>query len=317
MGERRDRRSWSARLVLAPTTSTEPSLAPSGCWVFNAWTATGRDRNEWRERDEEAIDCPGLLLVLTVGIVPASAITWGEPDTEHDNVGAMVVGLPTEDGGVPVQASSGTLIHERVFLTAGHCTAGWEGTGIETFWVNFDADALNEGTLLEVEEVIPHPDYYWGPTSNPHDVGVLILKEAVEDITPATLPDEGLLDDLKKEGVLNQGKEKAKFTVVGYGGTLYWPPPEVDYDDVRQYAVSEYRALLKSWLRMSQNQATEDGGTCYGDSGGPAFWVDEEGDEILVGVTSWGDAQCVATGFNYRVDIPDTLNFIDDVIDGL
>ncbi len=64
---------------------------------------------------------------------------------------------------------------------------------------------------------------------------------------------------------------------------------------------------------MSQNQATGDGGTCFGDSGGPAFWT-EDGDEILVGITSWGDAQCVASGLNYRVDISDTLSFIDAVV---
>ncbi|MFN2289771.1 MAG: trypsin-like serine protease, partial [Anaerolineae bacterium] len=76
--------------------------------------------------------------------------------------------------------------------------------------------------------------------------------------------------------------------------------------------------LLKAWLRMSQNQATGDGGTCYGDSGGPAFWTDPDtGTEVLVGVTSWGDAPCVSSAFNYRVDIPETLDFIADVIAGL
>jgi secreted trypsin-like serine protease len=65
---------------------------------------------------------------------------------------------------------------------------------------------------------------------------------------------------------------------------------------------------------MSQNQATCDGGTCFGDSGGPAFLMKPDGSEILVGISSWGDANCVATGFNYRVDIPETLSFIDSVI---
>jgi secreted trypsin-like serine protease len=66
---------------------------------------------------------------------------------------------------------------------------------------------------------------------------------------------------------------------------------------------------------MSQNQATGDGGTCYGDSGGPAFWKDPKTEiETLVGVTSWGDVPCVASAFNYRVDIADTLDFIADVI---
>jgi secreted trypsin-like serine protease len=257
----------------------------------------------------------GTLLILTVVAAPVAAITWGQLDTEHTNVGAMVVDWP---GYGPYQVCTGTLVHPRVVLTAGHCTEGWEGTGVETFWVNFDQDALNEATLLVVEEVITHPDYWWGPTSNPRDVGALVLAEPVtDDIAPANLPYEGFLDDLRKEGELNQGKTKAKFTLVGYGGTLDWPPPKVEYEDVRQFSVSEYRALLKAWLRMSQNQATGDGGTCYGDSGGPAFWTEPDGTEILVGITSWGDASCVASAFNYRVDIPDTLDFIDEVIDGL
>ncbi len=49
-------------------------------------------------------------------------------------------------------------------------------------------------------------------------------------------------------------------------------------------------------------------------SGGPAFWVAEDGTEIIVGITSWGDAQCIVTGYEYRVDIPQTLDFIGGVL---
>jgi len=181
--------------------------------------------------------------------------------------------------------------------------------------VNFHQYALNTKTLLEVEKVITHPDYNWGPTSDPHDVGVLVLEKPVKKrIQPATLPEEGFLDQLLAEGKLRQGSGGAKFTLVGYGGLLDWPPPQISYDDERRFAESEYQTLLKAWLRMSQNQATCDGGTCFGDSGGPAFWTEPDGSEILVGITSWGNANCVATGFNYRVDIPETLDFINDVI---
>ena len=252
-----------------------------------------------------------LLLVLVVGALPSAAITWGELDTEHTNVGAMVVDWP---GYGPWQWCSGTLVHPRVFVTAGHCTDGLEAYGIETVWVNFDPYALNERTLLDVEQVITHPDYNWA-MSNPRDVGALVLKKPVKKrIEPATLPEEGFLDRLLAEGELRQGSEGARFTVVGYGGLLDWPPPQISYDDYRRFAESEYQTLLKAWLRMSQNQATCDGGTCFGDSGGPAFWTEPDGSEILVGITSWGDANCVATGFNYRVDIAETLSFIDDVI---
>jgi secreted trypsin-like serine protease len=258
-----------------------------------------------------------IVTILVLGLATATAaivhaITWGEPDTEHTNVGAMMMVLPGW-GNTPV--CSGTLIHPRVFLTAGHCT---EGVDAEEVWVNFNQDGTNLEGILDVAEVITHPDYWFGPTSNPYDVGALILAEPVTNIEPAELPHEGFLDELRAEGKLNQGKVKAQFTLVGYGATLDWPPPDIYYEDQRQFAVSEYRALLKVWLRLSQNQATEDGGTCYGDSGGPAFWTDPDTDtETLVGITSWGDAACVAAGFNYRVDIPDTLNFIDDVIAGL
>jgi secreted trypsin-like serine protease len=260
------------------------------------------------------------LLVLTVMalpliiISPAIAINWGQADTEHTNVGAIVVEIP--DYG-PYQLCSGTLIAPDIFLTAGHCTEAltsmlfYLDLDIESVHVTFDQDALNEDEWLSVADFQSHPDYYWGPSSNPHDVGVLILAEPAMGIAPAILPEEGFLDDLKKQGDLR----KAKFTVVGYGGTLDWPPPVISYEDQRQYAESEYRALLKSWLRLSQNHATGDGGTCYGDSGGPAFWTEPDGTEILVGITSWGDAQTVAAGFFYRVDTADTLDFIEQVLE--
>jgi hypothetical protein len=252
-----------------------------------------------------------VFVMLAATVIPAAAITWGEPDTEHTNVGAMMMVLPGW-GNTPV--CSGTLIHPQIFLTAGHCTDGVDAGEV---WVSFNQDGTNLGGILDVAQVITHPDYWWGPTSNPRDVGVLVLAEPVTGIEPANLPDEGFLDDLKAARMLNQGKTKASFTLVGYGATLDWPPPDITYEDERQFSESEYRALLKAWLRISQNQATDDGGTCYGDSGGPAFWEPDAETKILVGITSWGDSPCVASSFNDRVDIPETLDFIENVIDGL
>jgi hypothetical protein len=187
---------------------------------------------------------------------------------------------------------------------------------LDDIFVNFDQDALNEGLLLyEVAAVETHPDYNWRTASNRHDVGLLLLAED-SGLTPASLPDEGFLDAKKKAGKLREGKEEKDFTVVGYGGTLDWPPPSVTYDSKRQFAYSEYQALLKSWLIMSQNNATGDGGTCYGDSGGPTFWIDPDtGDEtdIVVAITSWGDVPTVATGIAYRIDTSDALDFIAEM----
>jgi secreted trypsin-like serine protease len=254
-----------------------------------------------------------VLLVLVLGSLPVTAITWGELDTTHTNVGAMVVDY---EGYGLWQRCTGTLIHPRVFLTAGHCTDGIEDEeGILAVSVAFSENALDASAQLPVAEIVTHPDYGWG-SPDPHDVAVLVLEEPVEDIPLANLPEEGLLDGLKKAGALRQGPDGVKFTVVGYGGTLSWPPPEIVYDDLRRWAESEYIALTRVWLHMSQNRLKDDAGTCFGDSGGPAF-LEHEGEEYVVGITSWGDAQCIATGFDYRVDVPGTLTFIQGVIDGL
>jgi len=109
--------------------------------------------------------------------------------------------------------------------------------------------------------------------------------------------------------------ETIKFTVVGYGAMLAWPPPlMINSDFKRRYAESEYRALLPAWLRLSQNHATDDEGTCFGDSGGPAFYTDSAENRIIVGTISWGDPNCISTGFNYRTDITETMEFIEGVI---
>jgi len=255
-----------------------------------------------------------ILLALAAVALPASAITWGEPDIEHPNVGAMMVGY----GGPGVfQWCSGTLIHPQIFLTAGHCTVDVFDYGFSEVRVNFDPYAFNLATQRAVREVITHPNYHWGPTSNPYDVGILVLAEPVTDIAPAQLPTEGLLDELRAAGKLREGSDTAAFALVGYGDTITFPPPEFAFFGQREVAYSAYLRMLPSWLHMSQNQAKDDGGTCYGDSGGPAFWTEPDGSEIVVGVTSWGDIPCVASSFNYRIDTADSLDFIQDVIDSL
>ena len=59
------------------------------------------------------------------------------------------------------------------------------------------------------------------------------------------------------------------------------------------------------------NMATGNGGTCYGDSGGPHF-IHLKGVEtnIVAAITVTGDAPCVATDKTYRMDTDSARSFL-------
>ena len=255
-----------------------------------------------------------LLLVSVVFVQPVAAITGGELDGEgHPNVGLMIADIDGE----PQWRCTGTLIAPRVFLTAGHCV----GDGATAARVWFDTDLTDNpdypygGPSAHEGTPIPHPLYSWADADH-HDVGVVILDEPVADIEPATLAGPDMLAQLKKARILEGGYEEgAFFRSVGYGGMLEsWPPPVLAYDRVRRFSESEYVSLTQVHLHLSQKAVFDEGGSCFGDSGGPVFWVDPDGNEIIAAVTSTGDAQCIATGLNYRVDIPEILQWIVDQI---
>ena len=78
------------------------------------------------------------------------------------NVGALIYFAEPNDFGIPpgiVTHCSGTLIHERVFLLAGHCTAPTAG-GLFPFikaFVTFSPNALDRSTWLPVSSFAYHP----------------------------------------------------------------------------------------------------------------------------------------------------------------
>jgi hypothetical protein len=255
-----------------------------------------------------------MAMLLTPSRV--KAITYGYVDSNntYSNVGAFIVKSPT---GQIFPICTGTLITSNVFLTASHCTQYFTNTLAPlgyTAYVSFDqsipfGDLTSTKTkLLAVSDVVTNPNYNQSQ-SDSGDIAVLILESNVRGITPATLPTCGLLDQL----VAQNGLKNAVFTAVGYGlqnrvvggGVPYFQ----DMNPIpRMYSFSSFNSLNGGYLRLSQNPATGNGGTCFGDSGGPNFLA-VNGQQILAAITITGDSVCRSTNVVYRLDTPSAQAF--------
>jgi secreted trypsin-like serine protease len=271
-----------------------------------------RNASQWHRR---LLTVAAVLALVLILVLPASAITFGEPDgNAHPFVGSMVLRIPGE--GV-FQWCSGTLIASNVFLTASHCTAPVDSyleayPGSEML-VTFDP-TISESSTFYTGTWHTNPAFLTATgADDPGDIAVIVLDQS-PGITPATLPTAGLLDQLKASHVLKD----TLFTAVGYGtvrdtirtgfaGIL----DNVDRNRVDQ----EFLSLTGAWLTLSMNSATGNGGTCYGDSGGPHF-VHLNGVEttIVAAVTVTGDAPCKATDKTYRTDTASAREFLDDFV---
>jgi len=263
-----------------------------------------------------------IALSLVVGslllVSPrASAITYGFVDSNNTfrNTGAFIV--KTTDGQIfPI--CSGTMITPNVFLTAAHCTSFYtqelapEG---DVAYVSLDqsipfgALTSSKTELLSVAHVVSNPNYNQAQ-SDSGDIGVLILDRNVRGVTPATLPACGLLDQLAAQN----GLKTATFTNAGYGvqnrvvggGVPFFQ----DLNPVpRMFSFSSFNSLNGGYMRLSQNNSTGNGGTCFGDSGGPNF-LTLNGQQLIVSITITGDTVCRSTNVVYRLDTVSAQGFL-------
>ncbi len=246
-----------------------------------------------------------LLLIASAFGGRAWAIIGGAPDgTRHPCAGAVIIDFP---GYGPIPYGSCVLVHPRVAITAGHVAAMAAWSGLPCLGVSFAPKLdLTDPKCIPLMRIYPIPAHTGCANPNQYDIGLLIFEKPVKGITPAKVPYEGFLDDLKDAGLLQEGPDGTRFTAVGYGWTLEFPPPEPGWDPnnaFRNVAYPRYLGMNDGWLITHQNLASGDSGVARGDSGGPFFWTDPaSGEETLVSITCWGSPQFVANAFSLRID---------------
>lgn len=242
---------------------------------------------------------------LSARRVRGNGIVNGVPTgSAYGNVGALMFDFNSDGLDADDWFCSGSLVSPTVFLTAAHCLEFLPANA--QVYVTFSPTAA-EGVSTAIAATAFHFDALYGhDSSNPHDIGVVILpSKRTRGITPLKLPVAGYLDQLAaKNGLKDQ-----KFLNVGYGGDATTTgQPIITYDGVRRVSTSTYMALEANWLWLSMTAATGDGGDCYGDSGGPKLMANSPDTVLALVVT--GDYYCRATTKDYRVDSPSARAFL-------
>lgn len=270
----------------------------------------------------------------TIALGPGSTTTSAQAtidlENRHSNVGVIMV-WRVDSAGKPVELrgfASGTLIRDRVMVTAGHFTAPATALGslpasIRMFASFSPTDAKDPKTWIPVVRQATHPSMPHcppPPQCDPTDeilvaplepgiadVGLVFLAHAPRGVIPARLAEHGTLE--RSEG--------AQTTIVGYGITTprkrFTPPDTEMWDGKRRVRTSRLRRVVdETWALWSIPSYV-----CSGDSGGGIFVSPRatvtDGDVLAANVSD-GGLDCRRHNNNNRLDTRGIQTWINETV---
>lgn len=236
--------------------------------------ACGVDRKWGRERGRELESSGREQVNSSYAAIVAGMEHAGDP-------AVVAIGLRRtfcEERLVP--RCTGTLIAERVVLTAAHCVLDPRlGRDLE---VMTGADVAAATGHYRVSEVVIHPDYRGD--GDRADLAVLVLDTPVSgDIEPLAL------------GAMDGTLLGSEVVMIGFGETS----PNGAGIGQKRIGTAVITAVDEDAFRVEASPSM----SCHGDSGGPVLAVEpESGTRAVLGVISRGDPGCAVYGLNVRVD---------------
>jgi len=244
-----------------------------------------------------------LALVISLSALagpPPPPIVNGE--LEEGFPSALSIGFPA--GAQSFSFCSATLITPRIILTAAHCSdddtlrnygidAGFDAI-LPFISAIFGPDITEAGaeSAIKFASVVGHPDYVplsgSGRNLGEYDVSIMVLEEDAP-VEPAWVR----LDVMDAESV--EGEEVYS---VGFGLN------EQGRADGKKRSAPLTVDTLDEMFLISYSETNGNGANiCSGDSGGPQYKVDDAGREIVWGVHSWGDSDCLSSSGSTRTDV--------------
>ncbi|KAL7740808.1 hypothetical protein ACLKA6_013660 [Drosophila palustris] len=245
-----------------------------------------------------------VLLVLAVASGTASANTIGWPGFPE---GRIINGYEARAGEAPFIVSlqstlnahycAGSLISDRVVLTAAHCMTS------SSFQVVAGAHSRTDKSTTQVRKgsssrQIIHESY--GGGVGPYDIGLIFLEEPFDltaldrngDSPVSTVSLPSYQFEASTDGVLfGWGRDNS--------GSLPDKLQKLDVD-ILSYADCKSKMPLGNKLADSNictfTAGTTDG-ACNGDSGGPLVTRKPDGSFQQVGIVSWGYTPCASTKY--------------------
>lgn len=226
---------------------------------------------------------------------PTIKIVGGKDADVKDYPWQVAIFGADKDGNITEQMCGGSIIDEFWILTAAHCIMpNSHRTQKIVAQITKLSDA-SEGQIMEIAQVIIHPDYNEETVSN--DIALIRLAMPLNLAVDGAKSIRIVTPDEEDAGMIAPGKMA---TITGWGTTEYMGNspdilqvgelPIISVETANQWFQETNTAevpVLPSMLPA----AFEKGGVsgCHGDSGGPLAVKDDEGNWVLGGITSWGN----------------------------
>jgi len=208
----------------------------------------------------------------------APDIVGGQPTTAWPGVGALVI-----DGSL----CTAFAVAPQWVMTAAHCVSG---AAAATTFFEIGADAAAPDATFAIDQITVHPNYNGNDGTS--DLAVLHIKNAELPVTYFKVNSQSLTSAAGR-----------KIYVIGYGDTS-----SSGGSGTKRIATTAIDSVDSSFIYSTYAP----GGTCSGDSGGPAFVYDADGFPLALGVTAFGDQNCALFNGFQRVD--KLLVFVDAAI---